>query len=221
VDERVAATVAVTGPDGAGKSTVAARLVAEVLSQPLLHFHHRPGALPGRTVHAGPVTDPHGRAPYPPWLSLLKLVYLFLDYQMGRRALRKVRRAGGSILLERGWHDLVVDPRRYRLNPPRWAARLLSRLVPRPDLTVVLVAAPELLQSRKDELPLAELRRQVEAWERFAKGSADALLVDAATPVDQIVADIRRRLASPAQLPTSAGDPGDGVDPGHPGQPGV
>jgi thymidylate kinase len=191
---RLAGTVVVTGPDGAGKSTVAARLEQEVLAGPVLHLHHRPAVLPRRRMHQGTVTDPHAEAAYPPWRSLLKLAYLFLDYQLGWwLKVRPVRRRGGSVLLERGWWDLAVDPRRYRLAPSRWMY-ILGRLIPRPDLTIILVADPVLLVSRVEELPVAEIARQVRAWHRFGDGRADAIVLDATEPLGSLLTTVRQEL---------------------------
>jgi hypothetical protein len=200
---RLAATVVVAGPDGAGKSTLAARLADEVLSPPVLRLHHRPGLLRARTAHAGPVTQPHAEPPYTVVRSLLKLVYLYVDYQVGWSfKVRPVRRRGGSVLLERGWWDLAVDPRRYRLVPTRWAP-LLARSIPSPDLTVILVADPEVLFSRSAELSRLELVRQLEEWRRIAAHRERMLLLDAAMPVHELVERVRSTLQDCGTPPTS------------------
>ena len=48
------------------------------------------------------------------------------------------------------WFDMVVDPRRYRL-PIRWTpvVRRLGRLLPRPDVVLVLSGEPQALHDRK------------------------------------------------------------------------
>lgn len=198
--------VVVTGPDGSGKTEVAQELVARVLPRPVLHLHHRPGVLPSKTRHSGPVTEPHAGEPYPPWLSALKLVYLWLDFALGWwLRIRPVARSGGSVVLERGWWDLAVDPRRYRLAPLGRMIRLLGRAVPRPDVTLILTADPQVLLARKQELPAEELLRQTQAWEALLSQPLRGVVLDAAQPVEQVVA------AATEALPRRRPSAGDGV----------
>jgi hypothetical protein len=71
--------------------------------------------------------------------------------------------------LERGWHDMIVDPRRYRL--PRQLTpfvRLLGHMVPRPDVVLVLSGDPDRLHERKPEIGSAEVARQVAEWRDVA-----------------------------------------------------
>jgi thymidylate kinase len=184
--------VVVAGPDGSGKTRAAERLLAAARTRgPVLHIHHRPGALPGGTRHAGPVTEPHRDAPYPPLLSLLKLLYVFLDHRLGwATRIGPVRRAGGTVVIERGWWDLAVDPRRYRLRPHPVLVRVLARLLPEADATLVLDAPTDVLLARKAELPAAELDRQRAAWWAIAARVPSVDIVDATRPGDEIVATV-------------------------------
>jgi hypothetical protein len=182
----------VAGPDGTGKTTVVEGLVREVLAGPVQLLHHRPHVLGGRTTDRGPVTEPHLTAPYPRWLSTSKLVFLFLDHLVGW--LVKVRpwlRRGGDVVLERGWWDLAVDPLRYRLQPSPRLVNLLGRLLPRPDLTVVLGGNATVIADRKGELSPAETTRQLDAWASVVRSSRRTILVDATDPEDRVLARIR------------------------------
>ena len=58
----------------------------------------------------------------------------------------------------------MVDPLRYRYGGPKWFAKLLSRLIPEPDLVILLDANEDLILSRKAELPRAEIQRQRQAY---------------------------------------------------------
>jgi hypothetical protein len=133
-----------------------------------MRLHHRPGVLPvrgGSDVEAS--TDPHRSAPYPPGIAALKTLFLFVDYALGWLVrIRPAVASGGWVIIERGWWDLVVDPLRYRLRPRARAARLLGRLLPRPDLTVILEASKDVLIARKDELPVEEIERQASEWRK-------------------------------------------------------
>jgi len=84
---------------------------------------------------------------------------------------------------------LAVDPRRYRYGGPLWMARLLGRMVPRPDLMFVLVADPEIIQARKAEVPLAETSRQVEEYRKLSQRKG-VILIDAGRPLEEVVSNI-------------------------------
>lgn len=190
------AVVVIAGTDGSGKTAVAERLLRDELAAPVLHLHHRPAVLPGRTEHTGgPVTEPHQHEPYPLPLSVLKVLYLWCDYMLGwlLRVRPHVAR-GGSVLLERGWWDLAVDPRRYRLAPLPRLIRFTAALLPRPDATVVLRAPTDVLLRRKQELPAAELSRQQAAWAAAPRGVMRPVYIDAAQPLDTVMSDVAAAL---------------------------
>lgn len=159
--------VLIVGPDGAGKTTVVDALAARA-SVPVARAHHRPGVLAGR-VSGAPVTDPHAQPARGVPASLAKLAVVFADHVVGGRTRWRRRRRAGLLLLERGWFDMLVDPRRYRL-PASLApvVRVLGRLVPGPDVVALLTGDPAALHARKPEIGEAEVRRQLAVWRTVA-----------------------------------------------------
>src|SRR5205085_1086549 len=164
--------VLVAGPDGAGKSSVARRIVDEVGAQvtQVVHTHWRPGLLPhpralvgGRGSTDG--TCPHERPPHGAVLSLGLLGYYWLDFFLGGwLRQRTTRRRGGLVVVERGWWDAGIDGRRHRLSVPPAVVRALGWLLPRPDLALVLHGDPRAVALRKGELVTAEVARQNALW---------------------------------------------------------
>jgi thymidylate kinase len=180
--------VVVAGPDGAGKSTFADALADAIGSVAVARYHHRIGSLPRRPASLVPTETPHLEQPYPSLLSRVKVGYLFVDYLLG--TLLRVRpavRRGTWVILERGWWDLAIDPRRYRLSAGGTLVRRLDRLLPQPHLLVVLEAPPDVLAGRKAELPLPEIERQRLGWRAVAADGPLSLILDAQRPVDDLV----------------------------------
>ena len=168
--------IVIGGPDGSGKSTLCSALEEGALGGRLLRIHHRPTVLPKRT--SGEVTDPRARPPYGSVLSLLKVLYLWVDFCVGWAVRVRPFARDGWVLVERGWTDLLVDPLRYRLAPGGRALRLLGRFVPSPDLTLILEVPADTLAQRKAELPVDELARQSRAWREIAKPSRAVVYLD-------------------------------------------
>jgi thymidylate kinase len=188
--------VVIAGPDGTGKSSLCDRLISGPLAgRQVLHIHFRPGILPARAVPASAINDPQGQAPYTGWLSVLKTLYLFIDFVLGwELRVQPVVRKGGWVIIERGWWDLVVDPRRYRLRGAAGLTRLLGKLIPKPELTLVLECPLQVLKARKAELSESELVRQTQAWRALPPGTARRVFLDASRPVGEVVEHAEREL---------------------------
>lgn len=185
--------VTVLGPDGAGKSTLTEGLQREMTGafRRTTVFHLRSGLF-RKKGDGGPVTDPHGKPPRSFWTSLLKLVYYWLDYTLGYWL--KIRPAlvrSTLVLFDRYYDDLLIDPKRYRYGGPMWAARWLRRLIPRPEVFLVLDVPVEKLLERKREVEPEELQRQVGAYRRFALNTPNALLLDGSRPPEEVLHQAR------------------------------
>jgi hypothetical protein len=186
--------VVVAGPDGSGKSSLAdalpGRLTAMFRRGARIHWRPgllpRPGAVVGR--EPGDPATPHARPPYGRALSAALLGYYWLDFLAGGwLKVKPVRARSGLVVMERGWWDLAVDPRRYRLQVPPGLVRRLGALLPRPDLTLVLESSPGRLRERKAELPEAELARQSAAWRQVLPAAARRRRLDAALPLERVL----------------------------------
>jgi thymidylate kinase len=184
------------GPDGVGKTTLSRALEETVLvDRPLLHAHHRRGVgvLPARKPQ-GPTSEPHRHPPYGRLVSAGKLLYLYLDFLLGFVIrTRPFVNAGGWVILQRNWWDLLVDPLRYRLRPMPRLARRLGRLLPQPDLILVLEADPRVIRGRKEELAEGELERQMRAW-RSLLPTDRCVFLDVGSPPDQVVSRAREEI---------------------------
>jgi thymidylate kinase len=178
--------VSVLGPDGVGKSTVLEGL-ATAFSVPLRRrslFHWRPQVLAKRKDNR-PVTDPHGRSPRGSLASMAYLSVFFADCWAGYLFVIKPRLVrAGFVQFDRYFHDVLVDPRRYRYGGPQWFAKLLCRLLPEPDLVILLDANEDLILSRKTELTRAEIQRQRKAYAelRFQRAKEVCVRTDAGIP---------------------------------------
>jgi thymidylate kinase len=181
--------VYVVGPDGVGKTTVRHALVESMPPGIRLETDRR-SLLPRLTK--GMVTEPHRQEPYPPLLSMLKTFYYYADALLSWcLQVRPAVNRGVWVIRERGWWDMAVDPRRYRLQPHPRLLKLLGRLLPQPELILVLEGAPGLIWARKPELSKEEIARQVQAWRSQLPAGQKRTYLDVALPLEDVV-----RLAS-------------------------
>ncbi|MCK4391083.1 MAG: hypothetical protein KAV83_12705 [Desulfobacterales bacterium] len=182
------------GADGSGKSSILQKV--EVSLVPAFRktslAHLRPSLFKTRR-NSGPVTNPHNLANYSSGVSLLKLAYFSMDYILGyftKIYLMLVRST--LVIFDRYYHDILVDPRRYRYGGPMWLARWVGEMIPKPDLFILLDAPPEVLQARKQEVSFEETARQREAYLELVRGMKNGVVVDASRPLDEVVAEVNK-----------------------------
>jgi thymidylate kinase len=182
------------GPDGAGKSSViqaVGPMLAGAFSRTACYSF--PPALLGRLLRGAdpPYILPHALPPRSFLTSAVRAVlYWFAYYTFGYVTVRLALARNTLILHDRHLVDTLVDSRRYRYGGPLWLLRLLWRLVPKPDLIILLDAPPGVLQARKQEVPFEESARQREAYLSLVGTMKNGHIVDAARPLEQVVGDV-------------------------------
>lgn len=191
-------------PDGGGKSSMARSALTRLSGGffwEAAGLHWRPGVLPKiRTLMGRPETDiefvianPHSPKRRSRLVSLLRWMYYSLDYVIGyylKILPMKVKTT--AVIMDRYYYDILVDPVRYGFNLPQWLLKLPLRFIPKPDLTIYLDNKPEELYQRKQELPLPELKRQVEAWREFIPSLPNARIVATNKPLEDVVHEVTR-----------------------------
>jgi thymidylate kinase len=183
----------VLGPDGVGKSTTIQRLQLEL--QSIFSSCRKQRWRPGLVRKVAPDTGnrmPHAKSIRRPVSSILSLLGLATDFSLGYvfSAYPEMVRSE-AIIFDRYFHDLLIDPKRFRYGGPLWLPRLISRFIPpRNAIFIVLDADEELILSRKQELPLHELNRQRLAYKSFASKTPNSMIINTEKPIDEIVAEI-------------------------------
>jgi len=196
-------TVAFLGPDGAGKSTIAKKVI--YLASGSFHgtriFYWRPELFPqmGELVELRKSKKrkqnlnprPHDHKIQSPLKSIVRFWYYIVDYILGyylKVFPLKVRKH--LCVFDRYYYDFLVDLFRYNFNIPSWLPRFLLPIIPKPDIVIYLHASPEELYRRKKELPFHELKRQISVYQSILSKLPNAHQINTNKPIDEIVSEI-------------------------------
>lgn len=190
-------TIAILGPDGAGKSTIIDNLLKKIsgIKKTITLQHLKPVYLnKGNVKKRGVVTDPHAKKPRNSIASFIKLIvwaceswfyYLFTK-----------RKNSTLEIFDRYFDDILVDPKRYRCSTNLKLVKLISKLIPRPNLFFVLVANPETIQKRKQEVPFEETESQVHKYTQFSHDQKNSILINTDKDIKQNTNEILSHLVT-------------------------
>ncbi|HEX5505367.1 MAG TPA: hypothetical protein VFW96_22305, partial [Thermomicrobiales bacterium] len=172
--------VALLGPDGAGKSTLAARV--------------REGFyFPTRAVYMGMWQRSPGGEPAvlpPGWAAARRLLTVWARY--GRA--RYHRALGRLVIFDRYTYDALLPPRRRLSRPARLYTWLLGHACPGPDLVLVLDAPGQVLYERKREEDPAHLEAERQGFLALQQRLRGVQVVDVTRPAEAVGAEIVERI---------------------------
>jgi thymidylate kinase len=184
--------VCVLGPDGSGKSSVSSLVAASLgnTTKEVRVAHLRPRWFRiGRSNATAVVDVPHIKPPRSSVASIVKILLWLFAAWVGH--FWNGHKNATLRIWDRYYHDLLVDPSRYRYGGPIRFAQLVASVMPQPMVWILLDAPAEVIQSRKHEVSFEESSRQRKAYLSLVRQSANAVVVDATNPLHEVVEDVR------------------------------
>jgi thymidylate kinase len=189
--------IACLGPPGSGKGSV----IQALSDRPLDVFESvhtmelRPGVMRAGTIKATRST--RKREPRGGFTTIIKLMMFVADYWLGYWLWIRPKLVRSTLVVSnRYFDDVLADPRRYRIDRALTFARLLLRLVPRPELWLVFDIPSQALQGRQEELGEEEATRLRGEYRRLLRGHENVVVLDADQPLDRVVAQAECAIAS-------------------------
>ena len=125
----------------------------------------------------------------PPWVSFTKLIWRAAEWTTRHHVYHApLLRRGALILADRFYFDeLLLDPVKYRFSGSSRMVKAVRNLVPHPFHYILLDAPPEVLYSRKQEAPYADVERLHLAYRQWLAQHPRADRVNAALPLESVV----------------------------------
>ena len=188
--------IVLLGLDGSGKSTLISLFEKEIGGDNVVIRHLRPYfAKSQKKRMTGIICQPHGELPRKFLLSIIKLLYFWMDYTFGLWILKLTNKKKMFFLFDRYYYDILVDPERYRLPVFTKITRLIAKMIPLPDKVVLLDVPAELAHQRKPEIPIKTAKelefKYKELMSIFGKRS---VILDGRKPAPLVLVDLMRSL---------------------------
>jgi len=196
------------GPDGCGKTSVIDHISEDLapLFRRVECHHFRPQVLwKAKLSDLTQIQNPHSKKNYPIIVSWFKTIAVYLDWLLGYLGkIMPARIKSSFVIYDRGFFDLYLDPKRYRLASFTSFTKILSIFLPKPDLLFYLDTPPDILLNRKHEIPMGELIELRKVYqEEFSDCKMNTYKIDASKPLEDVVNEIEKIIINYLTIRTS------------------
>ena len=191
------------GTDGSGKSTIINSLpdvLGNTFPESFIDYYHwRPKLIKSGRKSGDDesivCTEPHSKKPYGKIKSFAKFMFFNVDYVLGYWL--KVRwelSKGHMVVFDRYYYDYYLDKIRYRLSISDKILDFFKVLIPKPDITFLLVGDPEVLYERKKEISVEEIQEQINRLLHHQSSFNNGRIIDVNQPIKKVVNDVAEEI---------------------------
>ena len=121
--------------------------------------------------------------------SILYVVYYGLEYSFARILIRKNREKDSLIVFDRYFYEYFLQ--RAYSKCPRWILSFFDKIIAQPDLIVFLENSPKVICSRKQEISIKEIERQINVCKKIINNHPhNSCTIRTGISVDEVVENI-------------------------------
>ena len=161
------------------------------------YYHWRPGVIKKKTENGVNVSEPHAKKPYGKVKSFAKFMLFNFDYLLGYwLKIRWQLSKGHLVVFDRYYYDYYLDKLRYRLSISDNTLDLFKFMIPKPDITFLLVGDPEVLYERKKEISVTEISQQISRLFACKERFNNSTVIDVNKTVDEVVDQVAMTILS-------------------------
>lgn len=175
------------GVDGSGKTTIAKKLQKKFKNSKYLHLKPYILFKDRRTI----IKNPHLQKKSSFVVSLLKLLSWLISYKYFFHQNKKNR----IIFFDRYAHDILIDPLRYKHNASKKLTKFILNFFPKPDLWIFLNPTLKTIDSRKRELSIKEIKRQIKDYRKFFRNQKNVLKLNQNTKEKKLIKQIKKKIS--------------------------
>ncbi len=200
--------IALIGPDGSGKTTIAKATMYSDMIKKLFpnkrYIYRNFGILPELKVYASLFKLNKYRTknyiqtkairengtPFSFFRSMIYPVYYGIEYFLGRFFVWKEKGKNKLIIFDRYFYEYLLQKQFEKC--PRWFLLFISKIIAKPDALIFLKNNPKVIYSRKQELYIEEIERQSKICEEIVIRFPDGFIIETSCTPKEVVKKIQR-----------------------------
>ncbi len=147
------------GVDGSGKTTMVDGLTEwlkkEMPKTKINYFHFCPTKRYNKKGSIA-VTNPHALPTYNIPINIIKDIFILWNFFVGGRKVKKLLKKGETVIIDRYYYDLLIDPLRYRLLNLTYRKYLIKSVL-EPDGVFYCIGDSSQIYQRKKETSIEDI----------------------------------------------------------------
>ena len=128
-------------------------------------------------------------------VSIVKLLYYWLDFILANRKYGTIHQRGGIVLFDRHYIDMAVHPQRFEMGLSQKIILFLYKFIPKADYTFFLYCTPEEILKRKEEFTKDEIKKMTDDYLKVGKKIKNFIPIHTNTTIAEEIDEILSHIA--------------------------
>lgn len=128
-------------------------------------------------------------------LSMIKLLYYWLDFMLALKKYGNIRSRGGMVFFDRHYIDMIVHPQRFEIGLPPQIILFMYKFIPKADYTFFLYCTPDEILKRKEEFTEDEIIQMTDNYMNMGKKIKKFIPIHTNTTIAEEIDEILAHIA--------------------------